>query len=751
MRLLKSGVSCLALSLACSIGAERAAAADSSNSTQVQQVQEVIVTATKREQRLSDVPLAISVVGGDQLRQQNITSAAQLQYAAPELNFTAGPTASYQVRGVGTSTFSRAADNDVSVVVDGVIQGQLQPPTNSLFDVQRVEVLSGPQGMLFGKNAAAGVINIVTNAPDLKGINGSAHADIGENGYQIYQGVLNLPVSDTAGFRISAFSNSESGLARNVTAKQDLGDFTDYGGRVRFLWTPNSAVKVNLIGDYERDSGGNFVWQVRQASGTLAYLLGLCGVTPGPKNTSTCIDGGSYEKTNSYGLSGQVDWQLGDYTVTSITADRQYTRQLNEDSDATTVNILDQNYAGDFENQFSEELRVASPAGHWIDYVAGVYFYDYEYKPTVDQGGGLGALPATSPATTFDQASVGKIRQFSYAAFAQGTVKLTDKLGLILGARQTHDVLAYQNTHYVNTKIGNPAIFIPGLSSASGTSDIGTSTDNFSYRTGLQYKIAADGLIYATYARGYKGAAVNSPGNAVKGNPIVAPEIPIDLEGGIKASAFERRLTIDFNVYHQTFKDFQAQVASTSGGITSFIFGNASRLKVDGAQLTLTARPMTGLSLNGGLIYNKAVYGNFIVPCSAQYLVGCVGGGVNAEGRQLAGSSKWKLVLSGDYHHALNADYEGFIQAEANYRTKSWTSAAPDPNLAIPGYALVNGRIGIRTSDQRYSLALFAKNIFDKREPALIFLDPLQPASGYDQVFSPDAFRVIGVSLDAKY
>lgn len=713
---------------------------------------EVVVTAQKREQRLQDVPVSVSAVSGDTLKTQDVTNVQQLQYAVPELD---APGGHFAIRGIGTTTFARSAESDVSIVVDGVVQGEYNPPQSGLFDLQRVEVLSGPQGMLFGKNASAGVVNIVTNAAALNQFEAAGHVDAGSQGYDIFQGVLNIPLGDTAALRVSGFHDGYGNYTTNLYDGTRYGAVDDSGGRARLLWQPTSNLTINLLADYEKQESASTSTS-RQLAGLLAPAILACGVKPGPDNLNTCIDApvvGGYE---DYGASLQIDYRLGDFTISSITADRQHSDHGGGDTDGSPINVLDVNSSKDFDNQFSQELRLTSPTGQRVEYVAGLYFWDYDFKPMTDQAGGIGALP---PPLQADRSSYGHVNQLSYAAFGQATVKLVDDVSLILGGRETRDQLSSSTVNYVNPAVG---IFIPGFSvpGTQGGGQVYSSdkidTDNFSYRVGLQYKPSRHLMLYVTYSRGYKGPAINNISPGVVGQSVVKPEIPLDWEAGVKTSLFSNHLTADLSVFDETVKNFQAQVFGLQGGVGQFTFANASHLFARGVELNLAARPLPGLSLNGGILYNHATYDNFIVQCDAGYTVGCAtqNGALvtNAKGLQLAGAPRWKLTASAEYSHPVTTALDAFGEVDANYRDEVRSVAAPDPNTVVGGYALVNGRIGVRTQDGRYSIAVFAKNLFDERAVALIYPDPLLPVPGnYDQTFSPDSFRVVGVSLDARY
>jgi iron complex outermembrane receptor protein len=707
---------------------------------------EIVVTAQKREERLRDVPVTVTVVSGEQLQKQNINDLTELQNASPELVYTAGPSGGYSIRGSGAGVFNSSAENNVSMVVDGVVQGQLAAPRGSLFDIQRVEVLSGPQGMLFGKNASAGVVNIVTNAPNPRGVGGAFRVEMGENGHQLYRGMLNLPVSAESALRVTGFRSRHDGLLFNRARNEREAENSAFGGRGRFLWRPSDSVEINIIGDYEKADGDDFLWTLRTATGALAALSTACGVTPGPENTDLCIDGPNYSISKNYGVSGQIDWTLGGYTLTSITAGRWVRSRANSDSDSTRLNILNRNSSDQWTDQFSQELRLASPAGERLSYVLGLYYYDYAFRLEADQAGTLGLLPVNA-----DRASASAVRQFSYAAFGQASFKVTDQINLIAGGRVTHDKLEASVTNFT---IPSSGIAVPGFTPPAGTAQSDIEKTDFSYRVGAQY-LFGNGMVYATYTRGYKGAALNVGTQGPLSNSVVQPEYPLNLEVGAKASLLDGGLTFEFSAYRQVVKDFQAQLALSTGGIVQFVFANASELRIHGAQLNFAARPFAGLNLGGGISYNDATYGDFTVPCNLPYTQGCTTVGttpvINVEGRQLARSPKWKLVLSGEYSQPFSARFEGFVGGTANYRSKVFMIAQPDPNLELDGFATFDARAGVRGPDGNWSLSVYAKNLTDERAAAYTAREPISPVGNYVTVFTPSSFRQIGLALDVRF
>lgn len=754
-------LSVLLASAACIVaGASPALAEDSGQASAArapdapEQIAEIIVTAQKRQERLQDVPLTISVVSGEALARQSITNLTELQNATPELNYVGQPSPGYSIRGSGTQTFTRTSENNVLVVVDGVVQGQLTPPTSSLFDVSRVEVLSGPQGMLFGKNASAGVVNIVTSDPDPSAASGRARISIGDGGYRVANGLANIPISDVGALRITAVHEERDATIFNKFNNRGIDARHTNGVRAKLLLEPTSALKLTIIADRELEKGGNPAWVVAiaapGAATSIAGRLATCGVVPSATNTDVCLDGPTSRRILSEGGSVQADANIGGgHTLTNIAAFRLFERATDTDSDARPIDGLNNNFAGDLIQQWSEELRIASPSGQRLEYVGGLFYYNYHYKSHVDQSGTLGALPFVATASSNQE-----ITQISKAVFGQMSFKPIEAVSLIAGGRYTRDTLRATFVSYTDPTKGTR---YSGFGNTPGTASNLIHTSNFSYRLGAQYRPNREMTLFATFSQGYKGPALNNLLATTSIAPaVVRPERPRNLEAGVKTTLFDRKLAIDLSVYRMNVRDFQAQTTVQANGVTQFVFANASSLRFKGFQVNATARPVKGLSLTSGVLYNKATYGTFVVQCNAPYLTGCNAAGaagnvIDVAGRQLANAPRWKVALGAAYEHALSEQFEGFADVNAVYRSKATTAAAPDPNLVIKGYTLIDTRFGVRTADGKYSLAAFVKNVTDKRAPTLIFRDPLSPTGNYEQTYQANAFRTIGVTLDVGF
>jgi iron complex outermembrane receptor protein len=363
---------------------------------------DIVVTAQRRQERVVDVPISITVASQAQLERQQVNTVNDLARISPSLEIQQAPGQNTggggSLRGIGTQTFSAGAVASVGIVVDQVSQGNAN--ISDLFDVSRVEVLKGPQGTLFGLTTSAGVINITTNAPDPSGFSARVRTELSDEGTlgskfgnQIVQGLVNVPLGADAAVRVSGFGNLRQGPNRNATT----GDFNDsnrYGGRGRLLWRPSDVLTFNLIGDYSRsriENGGDFFTFVRtggpgkilggaadDATGITARLAS-CGVTVGEGNRDYCTSQNYVGHSTVYGGSFQADYEAEPFTLTSITA----YRRSNENGLGASTNVFRAdplelqvgNGATDRRTRlFTQEFRASSPANQFLEYTVGAFF-----------------------------------------------------------------------------------------------------------------------------------------------------------------------------------------------------------------------------------------------------------------------------------------------------------------------------------------------------------------------------------------
>lgn len=693
---------------------------------------EIVVTAQKRTERLLEVPVSVNAVGSEQIDRQRIYSLGDLSRSVPSVSSGGA------IRGISTNGAARSSAGAVAILLDGV---DLGPPAvgaaqiSNLFDVERIEVLSGPQGTLFGTTASAGVINVVTKAPNPNRFEVIGKAEFAEHGFQRQQLTVNIPLAPNAALRVSGHNDQNHGIVRNTILNQ-IPKTYDRGVRGRLLWEPSSDITINLIADYNR-GGGNGLRDIAYAVAPTAELqarLAACNIVASYDNRENCPLGNSSvtARDEKYGFSGQIDLALGDHTLTSITAWRRHRigdldyNGPGGDSDFLSDNILDTNLTAEDLKTFSQEIRLTSPSKQPFEYVVGLYYFQKNQRDSVIQAGHLGqpdfilGLLGIPPLTAIGRVNLLDIDQRAYAAFGQATYHVTDEFSLIAGARYTHDKVSDVSISLTDTTTPDLAsygyAFFPAFMLAPANEQI--KVNNFSWKLGAQYQWNRDLMAYFTATRGYKGPAVNDQASPPLALPIIRPEIPMNYELGFKGAFLNNRVIATIAFYHNKVKDFQTSVYVPPSDTTpqgSFAQGNAPYVKVRGIDFNLTARPSDELALTAGVLYNRATYANsFVVACAASQTPGvgdCSAEGTTSPVSQLSGVPRWRLLLNGEYAKEVTSGLTAFLQADITYESATFASTTPDPMTDISGKTLLNGRIGVRDPDRRWSASVFGRNL----------------------------------------
>lgn len=746
-RMIPLGCACSWLALASAAQADPAPSQAAPSAA----LSEIVVTATKRSEKLHDVPMSVTAIGADQLASEAIHSTDDLVKAVPALGNNPNLGGGLVVRGVGTQAYSKSGEGSVDVVVDGVSLGTAISPlgATALFEVARVELLEGPQGTLFGRNSSAGVLNIVSVAPLIGRFESSAHADIATRDNQVLQGVVNAPLADTAALRLSAYWNNGPQIYTNaLTGEHSFSEST--GGRAHLLWRPTDNLTVNVIGDYDhtRLVLNDAAYSNATPGSFVSQQLAACGVTPGSKNSTECIDARSGGNIQTYGVSVQADYTLGAYTLTSISAGRGQTGVQGGDSDGLPVDLIDVNNDIFNVRNFSQELRLTSPSGARLEYVAGLYYANLN-RIVSWMGEGYLTPELLSLGVLGGTLAHYAVGDKSYAAFFQGTYHVTQAFRLVAGGRLDREQVGEKSTAPVLPS-GAAFLLVPYLPIDAKIGDT-----NLSYRFGGQYDLTRAIMLYATYTRGYKGPAFNEVPTSATTPIIVKPEIPEQVEIGAKANLFGNRLAANLALFDTDVTNFQTFAFSPASVAPQFT--NVPSLKTRGFELNLNGRPLPGLTLNGGVAYVDAFYGsNYVTVCGPTQTAaeGCdpTTGTQNAAGRRATYSPRWKATFSGQYQRSLSEGLDGFIQADATYTSSTVFTPDDDPLSRVGAFLVLGARVGVRTADGRYGVSIFGRNLTDQRVPlwraSLSFGG--DPAARL-QTFGADSFRRIGVSLDAKF
>jgi len=749
-------------------GGQAAPSTDARSSASEAEVGEIIVTANRRAERLQDVPTSITAVTSEKLQNSSFQNAGDLQYVAPSLTFNPSATGnSFQIRGVGLQSVDVGLEKPVATFVDEVIQGVPRDPgLNTFADVQRVEVLRGPQGTLFGKNASAGVVSIITNRPDLSKTEAIGHFRYG-TGNEVYsEATLNAPLADTLAARVTGVFQSRDGWLNNALTGRKSDGYRDYGIRAKLLWEPDANFSLYVIGDYQKhhDGGESVTYTVRNP-GTFApaantqnvgAILSGYGITFGPENESYAINAPAFTSAEGKGLTGTMSYKLGDYTLTSITAYRRVDGLISIDSDQTPVAFNDLQEVYTQGRQFTEEVRLTSPVGGFLDYVAGLYYYHLRTTSQERIGGALGRNPPTG---TLYNSTGGvnnyDVRSTSYAAFGQANLHFSDTLTGVIGLRYTHDDVS---SRFFLTPDKQYTLVSLGATPANNSDN--TYADNLSGRASLQYKPTRDLMLYATVARGYKGPAVGTTGGIV--SPI-KPETVWNYEIGFKSQLFDRRLTLNVSAFSQKFTNFQATtIGFLPTGVQVVKLANADGLRSRGIEADASLRISQSFSLSGSIAYNRSIYTKFIGGCYAgQPLLpapglGCyIQPGTTLRVYDLSGQrTPFAPWLTGNVGFNFNPDISPSLKlfTDANYSFRSkFISTAGNPNTMVKGYGLLNANVGVGPEDGRWRFGIYARNLLDQHFVNRLLTLGNANASLLAQQTAANARRTVGAKLDLAF
>jgi iron complex outermembrane receptor protein len=731
-------------------------------------VEEVIVTAQRREESLQKVPIAMTALSGDFIKQRNLYDSSQLQYVVPSLqlegiNDQVGAI-DFFIRGVGSALGTPAGESSVATVLDGVVMGRPEMGVVQFFDVQRVEVLRGPQGFLFGKNASAGLINIVTTLPQLGRYETEAHFEYGgrtaapSGNELVSQVAVNIPLGSSQALRLDVFANHDDPLFKDILPgnKAHLGQ-TEGGARLKYLWRPTERLEIYAIADYAREAGAGteqYSSRFDAPGGFFQTLDQAAGIHPSPTNVYIAANA---PIDNHFAVGGgqlQLTYHLdGGFDLTNLIAGRAFIQTELSDGDNTPASVLDRNTRGLDERQFSDELRLTSPSQGAFTYQLGLYYFDARYTQNNDQSGRLeGLVPPPPPGTGFVGILYNEtILSKSYAAFGQGVYHFTDRLRLIAGGRVTHDVLS-------GTSVANLGDNLFPLFDRTPIDQQVTVT-NFSGRVGGEFDIAPDNMAYFTYSRGYKGPAIN---DATDATTPLRPEIPTDFELGLKSTLFDHRLVLNVALFDEDYKNYQAQ--GFDPGKQIFVLLNAGELASRGVEIDFTARPAPGLTISGGASYDDAHYVSFkgqtcypLEPLGTGRNQCAPNGTSDASGNRLENAPRWTVSATATYEHPLTQALDGFVEGDYYYRSSVFYIATNDPRELGPAYGIIGGSVGVSSHNGTWRLSAFVRNLLDKRFSTYILENPLSSAVGDDALggvylnfFGINSFRTIGVALDLK-
>lgn len=766
-----------------------AGAADSSD-----QGSDIIVTARNRSERLQDVPIPITVITGEQADRLRLDTIKDFTLKVPNLlvNAPNARQSSLAIRGLGKNTANDGMEASVGLIVDDVFAGHVGLSWVNYVDVDRIELLRGPQGTLLGKNTTLGVLNITTKGPSFTpGANVEVLA--GNRSSIVVKGAITGPViDDKLAYRLSVYYDKSDGFLDNLdkTSEHYLG--TNRGGaRLQLLATPSSKVSARIIAEYytadERinvkpslvDPKTFADGAARTPTYTSRLARGYFGGYQPIIGSFDVVDLNSAQplKTSQYGLSAEITAELGRYTLSSISAFKALDFDAKNDTDLTRFDIMNYNGTLLHTRQLSQEIRLASPSGGPIDYQVGLYGFRANIRTTgrnlLGPDGGAfyasnaqyNALMATPQGQlalrdSLSQLYIGTYEHpttTSFAAFGQANWHVTDRATLTVGIRDTYEIKDSDTEKFVGGAVDLASRYTGTiLTNAQAIRDGRTKTiygltpglrikgNSVGWLVSPNYKISDHVMLYASVSHGEKSGAVqfDADTGAIRN---VDPEKVMDYELGIKSSFWGGRATLNVNLYDTEVSDYQAQLSVQRGADILSYLGNVGKVRMRGVELESSwqvAKPLT-LSLSGA--YNDAIYKKFAdAPCAVE--LSDAQAVCDLTGRTLQGASKWTINGGFDYAQPIGSRLEAYFDAAAAYRSQANLNSSLSVYGIQPAYTLVNGSLGLRGKDGRWDVSLWVKNLLD----AEYFTDNGAASGTAAFTFTADDRRSFGIALRTR-
>ncbi len=729
-------------------------------------IEEIVVTSRRVAENLQETPLAVSAFRSEDIERLNVRNVGDVAAFTPNFISNPGPTGGndgfFFIRGVGQTDLNPATDPGVATYIDGVYLGRVMGASMDTGDVERIEILRGPQGTLFGRNTIGGAVSVVTRDP-AKEFSTQLMAGFGSRDLINARGAIDVPLGDTAGLLASVSYREQDGWGER--ADGEIFDTNEsLSGRVKFKWVPSDTLSLTLSGDMTDLTGTSQHTILSAVNPAIAANFGRSCVPlfPGYGPPSVCspllvplpadlgqfvntIDGRPYRNQTSIapdkdydaaGASLIVDWDLGGVALKSITAYRDLSQDITTDYDSSPYAFYEGGFITD-QDQLSQELQLTGEHGRFR-WLLGAFYYeeDNDHTNLVSLGGNNGCLPPGVPSFGFPwpacapgqaYATVGVNRRIinnqrialdveAKAVFAQTTVRLTDAWSATLGLRwtdeekdQSYDFFI-DNSAAVANQAGLPPAVFPTLSPDNPNVGVPTryrkSWDDFTPRLGVEYKPVEDLLFYVSYAEGFKSGGFNgrpTPGSNGQFAPIEPydPEEIDTWELGAKTQFADDRVRLNAAVFQSDYQGIQLLRVGSSGFFETV---NAAESRIRGAELELLARPLPELDLQASLGYTDNEY--------QELDPGVIAIGIGFDD-QLPLTPDWSASLGAEYTWPTSVGALSF-RTDVLYRSEMWFEATNTDINRQGRYTLLNLRATWRAPDERWSVAAYGLNVTDE-------------------------------------
>ncbi len=691
-------------------------------------LEEVVVTATRRNQTVSQVPLAITAFTGDQLQARGISDVQDLARVSPSLVITTSTSETtgteVRIRGIGTSGNNPGLEPSVGIFVDNVYRSRSGLAAGDLLDIASVEILRGPQGTLFGRNTSAGTISINTLKPEFEWGGYGEGTVQNYDGYQVATGVTGPLLEDTLAFRLSASYNDRDGYVSDwLDSSRELYDRNRATARGQLLWRPDENVDVRLIVDYKHKDEHCCAADYTIAGPTAPSIEALGGnVTTDPFAYKAQQTFDSEDDLDDWGVSAEINWAIAeDLSLTWVGAHRDADAYANVDADTSNLDLVKGTNWNQNDHFMSQELRLNGVTGP-VDWLVGAYYYtddldvDWQLLYGADFGDyfnlRLGVPAALFPEGVGDQSRYFKQDGEGWALFAHNIVELTDNFDLVAGFRwsdESKDATARVVNDAVHCALAPFVPFCP-------VPDLQASREEDEPSGTLKLVRNLDiGNIYVGYSRGFKAGGFNLDRDAATTGFEFDPETVDSYEAGLKWSVADRTFEANTAIFYSEFENYQI---NEFNGV-SFATTNAAQVNSSGTELELSWLPMTGLMLDAGVTWSNTQYAEH--PVSNKL-------GNTLEGRRVPFAPEWSATGSISYEMPVGS-FTGFGVINASYMGEHNTNETLEQEAEVGSYTVVNARLGLRTADANWEFSLWGKNIFEEEYNVILFNTVLQEGS----------------------
>ena len=704
-------------------------------------IAEVTVTARRRSESAQDVPISIVSKSGEDLAQSGVQSVTELSRVVPGFifnQFEAGQQSTAQIRGLSSFAFQTHAPQSVGIVVDDVVLSVMGQGVADFSDIERVEVLRGPQGTLFGRNTTGGVVHIVTKDPT-DDFEGKVSAGYGSYDEVRWNGTLNGPLSENVAARASVFTSDREGYIENIHDGRMLSNEQQAGINTKFLYTPSESTRLKFTATYiERHQQGRADPAVAFGPTTSNQDRLVNGGLVGPHNDK--VNGVGFHPFDEKSGAANIAWNqdLGDFELTSISAYEYWKFEFGRDQPFRTFNApveplgIIRFYVPNQLHGWSQEIRLASPQGRRVEYVTGLFASGmklYERRHFL-----FNLSEDADPAAALYLFTLGdqNTEHRDYAFFGEADFHMTDKLTLTGGVRWTHDktsvTLDGKPTPFYDPDEGvgiGPLgeIYLPFLDSEfPGLQALSTSKSELTWRAGLRFEPTSDLMFYGTAARGFKGPTITALGLL---SPVKS-EIAKSYEVGTKAEFLDRRLTVNLTVYRADVDNLQAQgedtIQTPRGPIGSIFLTNAAKARSEGIEFELSAAPTERLGFDLGFAYIDAKFRDY--PRAS-----CFDGQTPQQGCNTAvepnlqdlSGKRMPLVPRWSGNAAMNYDFPAtllsstpFMRLDYSYQDEINWSSSLNPRTVSDAVGIWGLTAGLRSTDGRFEVLGYIKNLTDE-------------------------------------